>query len=125
MRRQKGLKGELLSVTPAFLLVPPELETEGQQLLAALEATKVSDQNPFAEALEIVVEPGLTSTTVWYLVSDPSTYDGLVHAFLDGQSGPRIESRPAWATLGMEFRLSWALDAKFIEPATWYRNAGV
>lgn len=124
MRRQKGLRGELLAIEPIALLVPPELETVAEQIVAPLQALEVSKQNPFAEMLRVVVEPGLTSATAWYLVADPAIYDGLTHCFLDGQSSPKIESRPAWETLGVQFRLSWALDAKFIEHATWYRNPG-
>jgi hypothetical protein len=124
MRRQKGLKGEIYSVEPWALVVPPELETTAQQLLAQIDATKFSDANPFSGALELIVEPGFTSATAWYVCADPSRYDGLAHAFLDGQAAPRIESRAGWNTLGIEFRSVWTLDAKFVETATWYRNAG-
>ena len=124
MRRQKGLKGAILSVEPWGLIVPPELETTAQKLLADIDATKTSDANPFAGALELIVEPGFTSATAWYVCGDPGRYDGLAHAFLDGAAAPRIESRAGWNTLGMEFRSVWTLDAKFVETATWYRNAG-
>lgn len=124
MRKQRGLNGEMLAVEPWALVVPAELETLAQQVLATINATKFSDANPFAGGLELIVEPGLEDPGAWYLVADPARYDGLAHAFLDGQSAPRIESRPGWSTLGMELRLVWALDAKFIETATWFRNPG-
>lgn len=124
MRKQKGINGELLAIEPWALVVPAELETVAQQVLATINATKFSDANPFQNALELIVEPGLTSATAWYLIADPSRHDGLAHAFLDGMRTPRVETRPGWHTLGMEMRLVWALDAKFIETATWYRNAG-
>lgn len=124
MRRQKGMKGALLSVEPWGLIVPPELETVAQQLLAEIDATKFSDANRFTGALELIVEPGPTDPKAWYVCGDPGRYDGLAHAFLDGQTTPRIEGRAGWETLGLEFRSVWTLDAKFIETATWYRNAG-
>jgi hypothetical protein len=124
MRRQRGLRGEILSIEPWALIVPPEQETNAQQLVAVLAAQQVSNVNPFTNALEVIVEPGLTSLTAWYVCADPGRFDGLAVGFLNGQSAPRIESRPAWNTLGMEMRLVWALDAKFVEHATWYRNAG-
>ncbi len=124
MRRMRGVRGELLAVTPWALVVPPELETVAQQVLADLAASTVATVNPFSGSLEIIVEAGLTSPTAWYVVADPATYDGHVHAFLDGLTAPRIETRAAWNTLGTEMRLVWALDAKFIETATWYRNPG-
>jgi hypothetical protein len=124
MRRQKGPLGELYAVEPGFILVPPEMETAAQQMIADIQAAKFSDANPFSGSMEIVTEPGLTNATAWYLVGDPRSFDGLAHAFLDGQSGPRVESRIGWETLGAELRLTWAVDAKFVEHASWYRNAG-
>lgn len=122
MRKQTGINGELYAVEPWALVVPAELETQAQQVLAQIDATKFSDANPFSNTLELIVEPGLIDPGAWYMIGDPARYDGLAHAFLDGQSSPRIESRPGWNTLGMEMRLIWALDAKFIETATWFKT---
>lgn len=124
MRKQKGLNGELFAIEPWGMVVPAELETAAQQVLAEIQAAKSSDANPFSGALELIVEPGLTDPAAWYLVGNPATNDGLAHAFLDGQRTPRVESRPGWNTLGMEFRLTWAIGASFIETATWFRNPG-
>ncbi|MDD9708768.1 Mu-like prophage major head subunit gpT family protein [Seohaeicola sp. SP36] len=124
MRKQKGLKGELRPVDPWALVVPAELETAAQQVVAQINAAKSDDVNPFSGTLEIIVEPGLTDDAAWYLIGNPTRYDGLAHAFLEGQRNPRVESRAGWNTLGMEFRLTWALDARFIETATWFRNPG-
>ncbi len=125
LRKMKGLKGELRPVDPWALLVPAELETSAQQVVAAINAAKSDDVNPFSGTLEIIVEPGLTDDAAWYLIGNPTRYDGLAHAFLDGQRNPRVESRAGWNTLGMELRLTWALDARFIETATWFRNPGL
>lgn len=124
MRRQRGLKGELLAVEPFAIVVPPELETEAQQAIADIQAAKFSDANPFSGALEVITEPGLTDSGAWYICGDPRSYDGLAVAYLDGQRAPRVESRPGWETLGVELRLVWALDAKAVEHASWYRNPG-
>lgn len=124
MRKMRGLNGELLAVEPWALVVPAELETAAQQLVAAIVAPTFDDVNPFAGRLEVIVEPGLTDDGAWYLIGNPARHDGLAHAFLDGQRSPRIESRHGWNTLGMEFRLTWALDAKFIDTASWFRNPG-
>lgn len=124
MRRQKGLQGELLPITPFALIVPPELETTGQKVLAELLAAKVDDVNPFSGQLELVVEPGLEDPSAWYLAGDPAMYDGLAHTYLDGGSSPRIESKEGWDTLGMEFRLVWAIGAAFVATQSWYLNEG-
>ncbi|WP_068766961.1 phage major capsid protein [Rhodobacter xanthinilyticus] len=124
LRKAKGLQGELYAIEPWALVVPAELETVAQQVVAEIQATKFSDANPFSGKLEIIVEPGLADDGAWYLIGNPALHDGLAHAFLTGQSAPRVESRPAWETLGMQYRLVWAVDAKFIETAAWFRNPG-
>ena len=67
LRRQKGLSGEAINVVPMFLIVPPELETLAEQLLADITAHAVSDVNPFAGKLTLVVDAHLTSPSQWYV----------------------------------------------------------
>ncbi|MCE6952400.1 Mu-like prophage major head subunit gpT family protein [Cereibacter sphaeroides] len=124
LRKQKGSQGEIYAIEPWALVVPAEKETEAQQVLAAIQATKFSEANPFSQALEIIVEPGLSNPLAWYLIGNPALHDGLAHAFLDGMRTPRVETRPAWETLGLQMRVVWALDARFIETASWFRNPG-
>ena len=124
MRRQKDSKGTILNIEPRILLVPPELETLAQQVVAQITAAKTSDVNPFADQLQVVTEAGLTSATDWYLAADPSMVDGLVMAYLTGQDAPRIDAKEGWGTLGMEFRLIWSIGAAFHGYQGWYRNPG-
>lgn len=124
LRSQRGASGEYYAIEPWALVVPPQLETVAQQVLAEINATKTADVNPFSGTLELIVEVGLTSPTAWYLIGNPASADGLAYSFLDGQAGPRVESKPGWETLGTEFRLVWALDARFVSYASWYRNPG-
>jgi len=124
LRTARGTRGETLNTKPWAILTHPLQETVAQQVLTQIAANQVSNVNPFGGQLELIIEPGLTSTTAWYLLGNPAVTDGLTHAFLSGQSTPKVESRPGWDTLGMEFRLVWALDAKFTETATWFRNPG-
>ena len=125
MRRQTGSRGEVFALEPWAILVPPELETVAQQLVASLAANAVTSVNPFANSLEIVVEPGLTNATAWYLVANPALAEGLTVAYLDGQTTPYIETREAWDTIGTEYRMLWPMGAAFHEYASWYRNPGV
>jgi hypothetical protein len=124
LRTQTGLQGELYAIQPWALVVPADLETTAQQLVAQIDATKYQDSNPFSGALEVIVEPGLSDPQAWYLIGNPAVHDGLAHAFLDAQRWPRVETRPAWETLGLQMRLIWAIDAKFIETAAWFKNPG-
>ena len=90
LRRQKGLDGvSPISATPKFLLVPPELETAAEKLLAELAAATVNDQNPFSGKLTLLVEPRLTETA-WYVFADPAVLPVLEYAYLS--SAPRATS---------------------------------
>jgi hypothetical protein len=124
MRTQKGSHGEVLAIAPAFLVVPPALETIARQVVASLTPAKVDDVNPWAGQMEVLVEAGLTDAAAWYIAADPARFDGLVWATKDDMPTPVVETKPGWTTLGLEFRLVWALDATFIETATWYKNPG-
>ncbi|MBJ2151364.1 Mu-like prophage major head subunit gpT family protein [Paracoccus sp. IB05] len=124
LRGQRGSQGEYYAIEPWALVVPPALETSAQMVLAEINAAKTSDVNPFSGTLDLIVEPGLTSEVSWYLIGNPSKVDGLAYSFLDGEKTPRIESKPGWNTLGVEFRLVWALDARFVSYASWFKNPG-
>lgn len=123
MRKQRDASGRFLVIEPRFLLVSPDKEVEARQIVAQITAAQVSNVNPFSGTLEVLVEPGLTGNA-WYLVADPSTVDGLAYTYLNGQRAPQVESRMGWETLGMEIRVWLPFDAKFVQPRSWYRNAG-
>lgn len=124
LRSQRGKQGEYYAIEPWALVVPPQMETEAQQLLAQINATKTSDVNPFSGSLELIVEVGLKDPKAWYLIGNPASTDGLAYSFLEGQSAPQIEAKAGWSTLGTEFRFIWALDAKFVSYASWFKNPG-
>lgn len=124
MLRQKDSNGIILAPEPVYIVVPPELQTAAEQVVAQITANTTATVNPFAGRLEVVAEPGLTNLTAWYVVADPGMTDGLVMAYLSGESGPRIEAKDGWETLGMEFRLVWSIGSAFHGWQGWYRNPG-
>lgn len=68
LRVQKNIGGRYINLEPAFLLVGPEMETQGAQLLSDLwRATTPADSNPW-RSLQLLVEPSLANAT-WYLVA--------------------------------------------------------
>lgn len=124
LRSQTGKQGELYGYEPWALVVPAQLETTAQQIVAQITAATVSEVNPFSGKLEVIVEAGLTDPKAWYLIADPAKHDGHAHAFLEGRSAPSVESREGWNNLGLEFRLVWALDARFVSYSSWFKNPG-
>lgn len=98
MRLQTGLAGGLIDVSPRFLVVPPQLETEAEQALATIAPATAQDVNPFAGRLTLIVEPRLASATRYYLFADPARADALEYSLLEGQPGPVVETETDFLT---------------------------
>lgn len=124
MRRQKTLQGNPMRVTPTFFVVPPELETLGEKILAEIAAAKVDDANPFAGRLKLVVESYLTNAAAWYLAAEPAETDGFEWSYLDGEEGPQIDTRSGWEIEGAEIKVRLDFGAGFVDHRGWFKNAG-
>lgn len=125
MRRQVGINGRPIAVTPKFLLVPPELETQAELVLASVQATRSEDVNPFGGKLELLVDARLADTGRWYVVADPVTAEGLEYSYLQGQEGPQTESRPGFDVDGVQVKVRLDYGAAFLDWRSWYMNEGV
>ncbi|MAQ36865.1 MAG: peptidase [Thioclava sp.] len=104
MRLRKGTDGKtIIDAPPRYLLVPADLETEAEEILAAIQPGTTADVNPFAGKLKLLVEPRLPSGT-WYLFADPGRLACLRYAYLSGAEGVQVQRRESWDTLGLSFR---------------------
>lgn len=122
MRRQAGLQNELISVTPKYLLVGADRETEAEKAVTAVQATKVGDGNAFA-FLGVVVDPRIDDGS-WHVVADPAEIDGLEYAYLEGESGPQLSTELGFAVDGMRIRVRLDFGGGFVDHRGWYRNTG-
>ena len=124
MRRQKGLAKEAIRVDPAMLIVPPELETLAEQLVAEIAATSTNDVNPFQRKLTVLADAHLTDPKAWYLAALPGRPEGLQHAYLGGATGPQIFTREGFETDASEFKVRLDFGAGFVDHRAWYKNPG-
>lgn len=124
MRRQKGLVGEPINVVPTYILVPPELETVAEQIVASVSSTSVDDVNPFTGKLKVIVDAYLSDSDRWYVVSRPGVPEGLQHAYLDGMAGPQIFTREGFDIDGIEFKVRLDFGAGFVDHRGWFSNPG-
>lgn len=124
MRRQTGLAGELISVTPKFLLIPPEMEMLAEKLLAAITPATVADVNPMSGRLTLVVEPRLTTAGRWYVAADPAEIDGLEYAYLEGEAGPQIETKTGFEVDGVQVKVRLDFGAGFVDWRGWFTGTG-
>ena len=123
MRKQTGQNGKPINAVPRFLLVAPDRETEAEQVLAALNATTVAEQNPFAGRMTLAVDPRLPETA-WYVFADPSSIPVLEYAYLSSAQGPQIASREGFDVLGIEFRVVLDFGAGALDWRGAYLNEG-
>jgi phage major head subunit gpT-like protein len=104
MRTRKGLDGAtIIAAAPRYVLVPATLETDAEQVLAAIQPSTVDDVNPFGGKLSLLVEPRLPGQT-WYVFADPARLAAMQYAYLSSAQGVQIQRTEAWDTLGMKFR---------------------
>lgn len=129
MRKQKGLSGENLNNTPAYLLGPTDLEQVMYQYTSSqFVPAKGTDINEFRAggrtALEPIVDPELdaNSTTAWYLVGRNT--DTVEYCWLDGAEGVYIESEPGFDVDGMKLKARDDFAAKAADYRALYKNPG-
>jgi len=123
MRKQTGPGGALIAVAPKYLVVPSELETVAQKLLATITPTTTDEVSPFSN-LQLIVEPRLSSTTGWYLVADPAQVDGLEYAYLASEPGPQVSTQTGFRVDGVEVKVRLDYGAGFVDHRGWYYNDG-
>ncbi len=122
MRKQTGVGGGMISVTPKFLVVSAALETEAEKILHTLSAVTVENQNPFSGKLTLVVEPRLPDAA-WYVVASPAEIDGLEYAYLASSPGPHVESRLGFEIDGLETKVRLDFGGGFVDHRGLYKGA--
>lgn len=124
MRGFKGLDGKtLISVTPKYLVVGPELETDAEKLLAAIYAATTGDVNAWTGKLSLLVEPRITDDQ-WFVFADPARVASMVYGYLASAQGVQIQRAEAWDTLGIKYRAFLDFGAGWSDWRGAYRNAG-
>ena len=125
-RKQTGLDGEsVLNIQYKYLIVPAALETVAQQYLAAIIPNAATSVNPFQGAYQLIIEPRLdaASSSNWFAAAEPSQIDTIEIAYLDGQSGVRIESELDFDTEGMKMKVAHDVGVKAIDHRGLFKNA--
>lgn len=123
MRRQKGLDGTPIAPAPKFIISGIDHETTIEKLMTSLQTATTDSANPFAGKLTPGVDPRLPAKA-WYLFGDPATSPALEHAYLDDKTGPNVEQKDAWTTLGTQFRVYMHFGAGAVDWRGAYRNPG-
>ncbi len=123
MRKQKDLDGKTtLNLTPAYLLVPSDLEQLAYQFTSSnYVPAKASDVNEFRHsgrtAVEPIVEPLLDelSAASWFLAARSGQIDTVEYAYVDGSEGVRTETFASEDIDGVKVRATLDFAAKVID----------
>jgi hypothetical protein len=92
MRTQTAPNGDIIDLTPRFLLVPAALEMLALQFTSSqFVAAAAGSINPNPNtSLTPIVEPRLASATQWYLIADNAEVDTVEYAYLEGMESPEV-----------------------------------
>lgn len=123
MRNQTSVDGrDVLNIPPRYLIVGPELEVAGKKFLATnLNPVDPSDVNPFAGSLMLIVDAEI-SDDKYFFACDQNLIDTVKIFGLEGQSGPKVESRVKWETDAIQLKVSHSIE---VAPMDWrglYKN---
>lgn len=130
MRKQKGMNGATLDLSPAFLLGPTEMETAADILLrsAALPDANMSSgvTNPWAGKLTPITEARLSdnSTTAYYLVAHPNQAPVIEAAYLMGDQQPFIDEEVEFSSDSLVVKVRHDFGAGLVDHVGINRNAG-
>lgn len=131
MRQQKGADGEVLNISPAFLLVPSDLETKAYQYTSPnYVPANPGDVNEFRAggrtALEPIVESLLdaNSATAFYLLGRSAQVDTVEYAYVDGYEGLRTETFASEDVDGVKLRATLDFAAKALEHRGMVKSTG-
>lgn len=117
------------------LLVPKALEVTARILATAIndpDQTSTSKggggtrPNPFNNQFSVVSDARLdaSSSVKFWGLANPSIYDTIEVAFLNGNETPMLESRDGWNVDGIEYKVRHEVGVKALSWKTMVQNAG-
>ena len=131
MRKQTDLAGNVINLSPSYMIVPSDLEAAALQFLyptgyspAAL--TGNAGPNVYAGATQLIVEPRLDgSATQWYLAATPTQVEGICYGYLAGEEGPTIVTNEKRDPDGVELLARFDFGCAVKDFRAFYRSSGV
>lgn len=123
-RKQKGLAGEAINLTPKFLILGPDKEIEAAKLINGLTVPNTTgDVNVFKGSRQIISDSRVTGNK-WFLAADPNQIDTIEYAFLEGEEELFTESRTGFDVDGLQYKARMVFAAKAIDHRGLSYNPG-
>lgn len=121
MRKQKGIDGSPLNLSPTILLVGPDKETEAEMIVAQITAADAGSVNPFSGKLQVIVTTEITDNS-WYLLSGRAPC--WIYGFLDGQEAPRVRTEEPFGTQGFSMTVEHDFGTGAADYVGGWKNPG-
>ncbi|MCW0206009.1 MAG: Mu-like prophage major head subunit gpT family protein [Achromobacter sp.] len=123
LRKMKSLDGIPLNLAPRFLVVGPDKELEGRQVLASITPAKAGDTNPWAGMMELIVDANITGNG-WYVMADPTMCPTVVYGYVAGSEGPQIKTETDFDSQAIKVRAGLDFGYGVIDFRGAHSNAG-
>lgn len=121
MRKQVDDKGQELELTPRWLVVGPDSETESQKILAKI--SKQGGFNVHGNTLDLLVTAKIDDYA-HILIADKSAIEGLQYAYLEGGRGIQMRTISDPNVLGITIQAYLDFAAKAINHRAFVMNEG-
>jgi hypothetical protein len=104
-------------------------KNKAQKLLTAIGAAATGDVNVYANSMDLIIEDrlfkaGVGGISPWLLIGDPTQWDTIEYAYLEGDEGLFTEQRVGFEVDGVEVKGRLDFGAKAIDFRPFYKNPG-
>jgi len=133
MRKQTDLAGNVINISPSYLIVPTDLKSTAMQFLfptGFAPSQRTGDNGPVVNAqtasMDLIVEPRLDGAAdVWYLAASPGAVQGIVYGYLAGEEGPTVTTTEKRDPDGIELLARFDFGAAVKDWRGFYRSKNV
>lgn len=130
MALQTDPAGNVLNISPAYLLVPKALEGTAKVIASAeydpAGTAGTLTPNTVSGTFTVVSDARLDADdpAAWYMLANQSMHDTVEVAFLDGNDAPYLESKDGWSQDGVEYKVRIDAVAAPLDFRAAYFNDG-
>lgn len=124
MRKQTSVDGkDKLNLTPKYLIVGPDKETEAKKFLATIIPNQTSNVNIFSNSVQLIVDAEIEGNQ-FYFAADQAQVDTVNMYRREGHESPRVESRINWNTDAIELKVAHDVAAGPMDHRGLVKNPG-
>jgi hypothetical protein len=132
MGKQKGMKGSLLNLSPAFLLIPKKYEASALRITNSTSYPATNNNEGVVSLygangvrpLQVISTPHLdaNSSTNWYLIADNGRVSTGEMCFLTGEESPVLENEWTMLSDKWDYKVRQSMACAMIDHVGFYGN---